>query len=109
MRSFFDDEESFKEAAGYLHFNNPPSDSISLQRVGSGSTKTRSQERNEDICFVIIIPQVMPPQERSESIDILATMTHRGQYFLVASGIRVLRLLGRFDCGSINRPLNAHI
>ena len=38
MRSSFDDEESFNEAAGGL----PPSDADTLQRTGS---------RNEDICL----------------------------------------------------------
>ena len=48
MRLSFDDEESFKEAVGSLHFdhNNPPSDQDSLQQVGS----MLAQERNEDNC-----------------------------------------------------------
>ena len=52
MRLSFDDEESFKEAAGSLIFNNPPSDPDSLQRVGSSSSMLL-QERNdlEDSCF----------------------------------------------------------
>ena len=49
MRLSFDDEESFKEAAGSLHFNNPPSDPDSLQRERS---------RNS-----------LPPQERNDSED----------------------------------------
>ena len=40
MRLSFDDPESFKEAAGSLHFNNPPSDpntsSMPLQLVPQG-------------------------------------------------------------------------
>ena len=52
MRLSFDDEESFKEAAGSLHFNNPPSDPNSLQGVGSSSLSSMpSQEKNEDISF----------------------------------------------------------
>ena len=49
MRLSFDNEESFKEAAGSLCFNNPPSDtdSLTLRRVES----MQAQERNEDICF----------------------------------------------------------
>ena len=51
MNLSFDDEESFKEAAiGSLNFNNTPSDSDSLQRVGSSSSMP-PQEGNEDICF----------------------------------------------------------
>ena len=50
----FNDEESFKEAAGSLKFYNPPSDtsSSSLQGMGSSSSML-PQERNEDIssCF----------------------------------------------------------
>ena len=52
MRLSFNDDETFKEAPGSLHFNNPPSDSDSdsLQQVGnSGSMPPK--ERNEDICF----------------------------------------------------------
>jgi hypothetical protein len=37
----FDDKESFVEAAGSLHFNNPQSDPNTHQRVGT-------QERSED-------------------------------------------------------------
>ena len=49
MRLSFD--ESFKEAAGSLHFDNPLSDpnTLALQRVGSSSSTP--QERNEDIYF----------------------------------------------------------
>ena len=45
MRLSSDDEESFKEAVGSLHFNNPPSDPDSLQGEGS----MPPEERNEDI------------------------------------------------------------
>ena len=47
MKLSFDDEESFKEAIGSLCFNNPPSDSDSIQGVGSSSS-VPPQERNED-------------------------------------------------------------
>ena len=50
MRLSFDDEESFKEAAGSLIFNNSPSDPDSLQGVESSSGMP-PQGRNEDICF----------------------------------------------------------
>ena len=53
MRLSFDDEESFREAAASLRFNNnPPSDTDTLarQRMGSNSSMPL-QERNEDICF----------------------------------------------------------
>jgi hypothetical protein len=48
MRLSFDDHESFKDAAGSLRFNNPPSD-LNTQQVGSSSMPP--EERNEDICF----------------------------------------------------------
>ena len=47
MRLSFDNEESFKEAVGSLHFNNPPSDPSSLQGVGSSSGMP-PEERNVD-------------------------------------------------------------
>ena len=52
MRLSFDDEESFKEAAGSLLFNNPPSDpnSLALRRAGVSSSML-PHEGNEDICF----------------------------------------------------------
>ena len=89
MKLSFDDEESFKEAAGSLHFYNPPSanDPNSFQQVGFESSGSMSpQERkDDDICFdnpqsdPNIILQVrrvvgsngsssVPPQERSEDI-----------------------------------------
>ena len=52
MRLSFDDEESFKEAAGSLHFNNPPSDPNSLQGLEVGSSGSiPPQERNEVLWF----------------------------------------------------------
>ena len=50
MRLSSDDDKSFKEAVGSLHFNNPPSNQDSLQGVGSSSS--------------------MPPEERNDSEDI---------------------------------------
>ena len=82
MRLSFDDEESFKEAAGSLRFNNPPSDpdTLALQRVGS-SSGLPIQERNEDICFInppsdpntlqrVGSSSSMPHQERIEVTSI---------------------------------------
>ena len=82
MRLSFDDEESFKEAAGSLHFNNHPlasdTDTLALQRVGSSSSMP-PQERNdsEDICYNnpssdpntlrrVGSSSSMPPQKRIE-------------------------------------------
>ena len=51
MRLSFDDEESFKEAVGSIHSNNPSSDSDSVhwQEIESStSSRTPSQERSED-------------------------------------------------------------
>ena len=75
----FEDEESFKEAAGSLRFNNFPSDHNALQQVGS--MLPQDFERNEDICFNIppsdpnTLQRLavgsnsnMPAQERSEDI-----------------------------------------
>ena len=55
MRLSFDDEESFKEAAGSLRFNNFQSDPDSLQQLEVGSSSSSSMppqesERNADIC-----------------------------------------------------------
>ena len=79
----FDDEESFKEAAGSLTFCNPSSDPYSIQRMGSSSSMP-PHDRDEDICFdnlssdpnIILQVQRVPvgssstssmlPQERSE-------------------------------------------
>ena len=95
MRLSFDDEESFKEAAGSLRFNNPPSDPDSLQQleVGSMPTQEPACERNTDICcdnpplasnqnIILDVRRVpagissstgsTPSEERSEDIDILA-------------------------------------
>ena len=49
MRLSFDDEESFKEAAESLRFNNPPIDPNTHQEMGSsGSMPLQDSERNED-------------------------------------------------------------
>ena len=47
MRMSFDDEESFKEAVGSLHFNNPSSDTNAEQRMGSSSMPLEDTERND--------------------------------------------------------------
>ena len=63
MRLSFDDEESFKEAAGSLHFNDPPSDPNSLQGVGSSnlsSTPPQENLKNEDICLNDLNPPSDP-------------------------------------------------
>ena len=91
MRLSFDDEESFKEAAGSLRFNNPPSDpnSLEFRRTGSSSSMPpQDLERNEDICSQSDLnsfgrvgssattsssTSTPPPRERSRDIDILAT------------------------------------
>ena len=72
MRLSFDDEESFKEAVGSLHFNNPPSDPDSLQGVGGTSSSMPHEERNEDDPNIILevrrvpVGSSSPLQERSE-------------------------------------------
>ena len=48
MRMSFDDEESFKEVVGSLHFNNPSSDTNAEQQMGSSSSMTLDDtERND--------------------------------------------------------------
>lgn len=61
MRSSVDDNESFKEAAGSLCFNDPPSDPNTMlpcQRLPMGASSsmqpqqnTEETRRSEDICF----------------------------------------------------------
>jgi hypothetical protein len=83
MKLSFDDEESFKEVVGSLHFNNPPSDpnsvELALQDSEVGGSSMTLQKRNEDICFNNDSPSdpnplgrggSTPPQERSDSDDI---------------------------------------
>ena len=77
MRLSFDDEESFKEAAGSLNFNNSPSGPDSHQGVGSSSSMPL-EDRNEDIDNPPSDPNIIlevrrvsvgsgsPTQERSE-------------------------------------------
>ena len=48
--SSFDDEETFMEAAGSLHFNNSSSDPNNLRGVHVESSSV-PQEWKEDICF----------------------------------------------------------
>ena len=47
MRLSFDDKDSFREAVGSLHFNNPPSDFYTPRQIGSSSMPPQGQERNE--------------------------------------------------------------
>ena len=48
MRMSFDDEESFKEVVGSLHFNNPSSDTNVEQQMGSSSRMPlEDTERND--------------------------------------------------------------
>jgi hypothetical protein len=51
MRLSFDDPESFKEAAESLRFNNPPSDSNSLEPMESSSMPRQERSDSEDICL----------------------------------------------------------
>ena len=66
MRLSFDDEESFKESVGSLKFNNPPSDSDSLQGVGSSSSMP-PKGGNEDDPNIILEVQRVPVAEGSGS------------------------------------------
>jgi hypothetical protein len=73
MNLSFDDQESFREATGSLRFNNPPSDSNSLEPTESSTTSMPRQpeERSDDICLDDPPSdpntlQRMPSQERIE-------------------------------------------
>ena len=66
MRLSYDDEETLKESVGNLHFNNPPSDSDSLQGVGSSSSMP-PEERNEPEDDPNIILEVQRVAEGSSS------------------------------------------
>ena len=90
MRLSTDDNESFKEAIGSLHFNNPPSDPNALQQLESGCSTSSSMQlqegpdetrRSEDIRFnnppsgPNTLQQLesgcsMSPQERIENIAV---------------------------------------
>ena len=77
MRLSFDDEEPFKESLGSLNFNNPPSDSDSLQGMGSISSMP-PEESNEDPNAILEVPREpvgsngsMPPQERNEDPNVI--------------------------------------
>ena len=63
----YDDEESFKES---LNFNNPPSDSDSLQEVGSSSSMPAEEGNEDDPNIILEVPRVAggssSGQERSE-------------------------------------------
>jgi hypothetical protein len=86
MKLSFDDEESFKEVVGSLHFNNPPSDpdsvALTLQEVGSTTSSRmppQDSEWNEEIYFnnSPSDPNSLgrvgstPPQERSDDFEII--------------------------------------
>ena len=75
MRLSFGDKEPSKESLGSLNFNNPPSDSDSLQGVGSISSMP-PEESNEDPNAILEVPREPvgssgPSQERSDDNDIL--------------------------------------
>ena len=72
MRLSFDDEEPFEESVGSLNFNNPPSDSDSLQGVGSISSMPPEERNHDEDPNVILevrrepVGSSSPSQERSE-------------------------------------------
>ena len=76
MRLSFDDEEPSKESLGSLNFNNPPSNSDSLQGVGSISSMP-PEERNEDPNVVLEVRREpvgsssMPPEEKNEDPNVI--------------------------------------
>ena len=76
MRLSFDDEEPFKESVGSLNFNKPPSDSDSLQGVGSISSMP-PEERNEDPNAILEVRREpvgsssMPPEEKNEDPNVI--------------------------------------
>ena len=49
LKLSFDDQESFRESAGSLRFNNTASDPNSLEPMESSSMPR--QERSEDVCL----------------------------------------------------------
>ena len=51
----YDDEESFKES---LNFNNPLSDSDSLQEVGSSSSMPAEEGNEDDPNIILEVPRV---------------------------------------------------
>ena len=67
----YDDEESFNEYVGNLHFNNPPSDPDSLQGVGSSNSMPAEEGNEDDPNIILEVPRVAEGsstggQERSE-------------------------------------------
>ena len=74
MRLSFDDEEPFEESVGSLNFNNPTSDSDTLQGVGSISSML-PEEKNEDPNVILEVRREpvgsssMPPEERNDPED----------------------------------------
>ena len=47
MKLSYDDEKSFKESVGSLHFNIPPSEPDSLQSSSSMSPKVMDEDPND--------------------------------------------------------------
>ena len=79
MRLSFDDEEPFEESVGSFNFNNPPSDSDSLQRVGSISSMPPEEgDHDEDPNAILEVPREpvgssssMLPEERNEDPNVI--------------------------------------
>ena len=78
MRLSFDDEEPFEESVGSLNFNNPPSDSDSLQGVGSISSMPPEERNDEDPNAILEVPREpvgssssMLPEERIEDPNVI--------------------------------------
>ena len=77
MRLSFDDEEPFEESVGSLNFNSPPSDSDSLQGVGSISSMLPEEKKHdEDPNVILEVPREpvgsssrMLPEERNDPED----------------------------------------
>jgi hypothetical protein len=69
MNLSFDDQESFREAAESLRFNNPPSDSNSLEPMDNSMQR---QERSEDVCLddPLSDPNTLQRMPSRESIEI---------------------------------------
>ena len=77
MKLSFEDEESFKEAVESLRFNNPPSDSDTLQQMGSsGSMPLEEPEWIEDN-IILSDPITHRRVGSSSSLSIQETRTRR--------------------------------
>ena len=70
MKMSFDDEESFKEAARSLNFNNLPNDPDSVQQVGSSNICSSDPNIIHQVRRVSVrsnsSSSSTPPQEKSE-------------------------------------------